>query len=242
MDNEYNPIETQILSGQLSINLRVSKLLGRDPIVEGSWADQKTEFSAFNDAGLECEVGEFMYSMVRLLKPDGVLETGTHHGVGAAYIGLALNDNRNGVLDTFEFLPPIHQIAKTNLNLLTEAGRVNLHLGDVGEFTPAGRYNMILLDTEPQTRFNEMVKFWDYLYSGGYLFIHDLHRHMGQVGQNPDHPNEPFWPWGKVPKFINDKVKSGEARPFHFNNPRGLTGFYKVSPDDFKFGIESEAK
>jgi predicted O-methyltransferase YrrM len=193
-------------------------------------------FSSFNDAGVECEVGEFLYSMVRLLKPKFVLETGTHHGIGASYIGMALKENGEGVCHTFEFLPENHIVATKRISKLGLNDFVKCGYGDIRAFTPEEKYELILLDTEPQTRFMELEKFWDSLREGGYVFIHDLHRHMGQVNQNPDHPNEPFWPWGEVTQFMKDKVKNGEARPFHFANPRGFTGFYKVHKDDYKWG------
>lgn len=214
------------------ITTRVSALMGVNKIGEGSWANQSTGFEAFNDAGLECEVGEFMYSMVRLLKPEHVLETGTHHGVGAGYMGLALQDNKKGHLDTFEFLPPNYEIAKLNLAPLIRAGHVSVHLGDIRDFEPQGEYQFILLDTEPQTRFMELVKFFPHLSAGGYVFIHDLHRHMGQM------PNEEHgfaWPWGVMPLEMRSLVVSGQLRPFHFANPRGLTGFYRVAEGDFKW-------
>lgn len=51
-------------------------------------------FSMFNSGGTEVEVSEFLYSLVRMLKPNYVLETGTHLGVSACYIGQALEDNK----------------------------------------------------------------------------------------------------------------------------------------------------
>ena len=207
------------------------------------------DFSSFNDAGLECETGEFMYAMIRLLKPDRVLETGTHVGVGASYMGIALKDNGKGHLDTIEFLPELHYKACERIYGKMELkDQVTCHFGDVANFEPREgnpqegidkmqlrKYGFILLDTEPQIRFAELIKFFPYLLPGGFVFIHDLHRHMAQVGQNPDHPNELLWPWGPLPQQIKDWVKDGELRPFHFSTPRGLTGFYKPSREDYQW-------
>ena len=68
-------------------------------------------------------------------------------------------------------------------------------------------------------------------FSGGFVFIHDLHRHMSQE------PHEKFfgWPFGELPKQVKDWVKDGELRPFHFPTPRGLTGFYKASEGDYNW-------
>ena len=204
---------------------------------EGHWNEPLDKampgYTSFNDAGVETETGEFLYSMVRLLKPDHVLETGTHWGVGAAYMGQALADNKQGHLDTVEFLPEIHMRAQARMIKLGISDRVTCHFGDVAQFNPGDKkYKMILLDTEPQTRFAELIKFFPYLLEGGFVFIHDLHRHMHQI------PNEEHgfaWPYGILPEQINSWVVDGALRPFHFSTPRGLTGFYKPSQEDYKF-------
>lgn len=199
---------------------------------EGEWSGtDNSRYSAFNDAGLECETGEFMYSMVRILKPDHVLETGTHWGVGASYIGFGLLDNGGGHLDTVEFIPEIHDIAKARIDRLGLQSYVKCHLGDVAMFTPEQNYKLILLDTEPQTRFAELIKFYPYLEPGGFVFIHDLHQHMHQI----DNEHGFAWPYGEIPKSMQELVKSGQLRPFHFETPRGLTGFYKVHQNDYKW-------
>ena len=204
--------------------------------LEGDWKNEyetiRPGYTSFNDAGLECEVGELLYGFVRTLQPDDVLETGTHIGIGASYIGEALKHNAKGHLDTIEFIPEIYSEAVKTINTLELQDYVTCHLGDAGSFMPKCQYDMILYDTEPQTRFSEMIRYDNYLKEGGYCFIHDLHRHMGQM------PNEEHgfaWPWGKIPEKIIDWVKKDYYRPFHFSTPRGLAGFYKVSKDDYKW-------
>lgn len=190
-------------------------------------------FTSFNDAGIETETGEFFYSMVRLLKPLNVLETGTHIGVGAAYMGQALKDNKQGHLDTVEFLPEIWERAKKRMEDLLLHDYVTVHLGDVADLDLGDKkYQLILLDTEPQTRFAELVKFYNNLEEGGFVFIHDLHRHMHQI-PNEDHGFA--WPFGIIPNEIKMLVKDGKLRPLHFPTPRGLTGFYKPSVEDYKW-------
>lgn len=214
---------------------------------EGAWDKpfdaQSPTYSSFNDAGIEIETGEFLYALTRLLKPDRVLETGTHWGIGASYMGMALKDNNKGLLTTIEFLPEIYKVACQRFEQLglmprgNEKKFVEALLMDVKDHTPKEKYQLILLDTEPQTRFAEFIQFWDYLDEGGYIFIHDLHRHMHQI------PNEEHgfaWPYGKLPAFIEGFVRSGKARPFHFPTPRGLTGFYKSTKDDYKWGFNDE--
>jgi predicted O-methyltransferase YrrM len=223
--------------GGLFKNMNITdRLTSLDPTLivhnEGEWSNSFSKYSAFNDAGVECEVGEFLYSMVRVLKPTSVLETGTHVGVGASYMGLAVKDNGFGHLDTIEFLPELHVQANHRINKIGLSQVVTCHFMDVKDFQPEFFYQFMFLDTEPQTRFAEFVRFYDFLDDGGYCFIHDLHNHMHQI------PNEEHgfaWPYGPVPGFMKQLVRSGEIRPIHFETPRGLTGFYKVRESDYKW-------
>jgi predicted O-methyltransferase YrrM len=199
---------------------------------EGEWSGNITPFSAFNDAGVECEVGEFLYSWVRILKPTHILETGTHWGIGASYMGIACKDNGFGNVDTLEFLPENYQIADRRFKRLGLTGQVHNYLKDVAKHEPFHQYQFMLLDTEPQTRFAELVRFYDYLDEGGFVFIHDLHRHMHQI---PNAEHGFAWPYGQIPHPIKEWVKWGKLRPFHFSTPRGLTGFYKPAGNDYKW-------
>lgn len=217
-----------------------ARILGLEKHNEGHWNEKYIEvagpgtvgYSSFNDAGVECEVGEFLYAMVRLLKPYNILETGTHQGMGATYMGMACRDNGHGLVDTIEFIPEHHFKALGNFVNAGLTKYINAIKADVTKWSPPDdrRYQLVLLDTEPQLRFEELVRFYDYICPGGYIFIHDLHQHMGQVG-NAEHGYA--WPWGVLPYQIKQWVRDGQLRPFHFHNPRGLTGFYKMSDDDY---------
>lgn len=222
----------------MNITARLQEL---DPTLvlhnEGDWQNpldpQKPGYTSFNDAGIETETGEFLYSMTRILKPRHVLETGTHVGVGMAYIGQALKDNKSGELDTIEFLQPLFSQACERRVELGLDGFVNNHLMDVKDFDPGDKeYKLMLIDTEPQTRFAELLKFFPFLADGGFVFIHDLHQHMHQI------PNEEHgfaWPFGLLPSEVKQLVAEHKLVPFHFPTPRGLTGFYKPHPDDYKW-------
>lgn len=201
---------------------------------EAEFSADTKGYSAFNDAGVEVETGEFLYALVRLLKAQAVLETGTHIGVGASYIGQALKDNGAGKLTTIEFLPEIHAQAVERIKTLGLQDYVDCELGAAETFYPLKGvpplYDLILLDTEPQTRFMELIEFEPVLKPGGFVFIHDLHRHMGQ---EPNVEHGFGWPFGELPPGIKLMVEKDILRPFHFATPRGLTGFYKVHPSDY---------
>lgn len=224
------------------------KLLQEDGIFqlhnEGAW-DKPFDptlptYASFNDAGIEVETGEFLYAFARILKPDNILETGTHWGVGASYMGSALKKNNKGHLDTIEFLPEIRAQAEARIKRLGLENVVTCHFGDATSFDPGEKkYKLILLDTEPQTRFAEAVKFYEALEPGGFMFIHDLHQHMHQV------PNEEHgfaWPYGPIPWGLRELVLADKLRPFHIETPRGLTGFYKPHPNDYQWATKEPEK
>jgi hypothetical protein len=212
------------------------RLMELDPTLvlhnEGEWNNGSSAYSAFNSGGVECEVGEFFYSFLRMIKPQDVLETGTHLAVGASYMGMALKDNMGGHLDTVEFIESLWNQAKERITKMGLDPFVTCRFGDVAYFEPKLiKYQFILLDTEPQTRFAEFLKFYPYLDEGGYMFIHDLGRHLQQI----EIPNLGFaWPFGRLPEGMVQLMKEGKIRPFHFSTPRGLTGLYKIHHDDYK--------
>ena len=196
----------------------------------GAMDEHTKKYSAFNDAGVECEVGEFLYAFMRLIKPSFVLETGTHQGVSSSYMAYGLKNNGFGKLHTHEFNHENYSISNQRFNRLGLADYITSFLGDVGKLQLDVEYDFIFLDTEPQTRFAELVKFYPNLKEGGYFFIHDLHRHMSQV------PNEEHGfgsPYGLIPKEMNDLVLNKKLVPFHYETPRGLTMFYKPKFSDY---------
>lgn len=216
----------------MNITDYLSDRVGVDFTIVPEVSDPTNRWHMFNDGGIECETGELLYAFIRECKPLNVLETGTHRGVGASYMGQALKDNGYGHLDTYEFLQPHFAYSKDLLRDLELEDFVSCHMDDVANIKPDKKYQMILLDTEPQTRFAELIKFYPHVEEGGFIFIHDLHRHMHQI------PNEEHgfaWPYGELPKEIKKLVKEDKLRPFHFPTPRGLTAFYKVGKDDYSW-------
>lgn len=189
-------------------------------------------YQMFDDGGVELEVGEFLYGMLRILKPHHVLETGTYTGISAMYMAQALKDNTNmGLVETLE----IENQHKTRAEELWKRVGVNAYvtcrLVSSKEFSPKNDFDFMFLDSEPNLRFGELIEFFPRLKPGGFVFIHDLHRHMSQQ------PHEMFfgWPYGKLPQQVIDWVKDDELRPIHFPTPRGFMGFYKPTPADYKW-------
>lgn len=194
-----------------------------------------------NTGGVELEVGEFLYGLVRMMKPAAILETGTHQGVASSYLASGLRDNveqypqEAGHLDTIELEKQhlekaIEQWARLGLSTF-----ITSHLTSSLEVITGKMYDIIFLDTEPEIRFEELLKFRKNLNEGGLIMIHDLGGGMCQV----DNEELGFgWPFGELPNKIIELVREDSLRPFHFATPRGLTCFYKPRKDDFKWNTK----
>lgn len=203
--------------------------------------NEMSGFSMFNDGSVECEVGEFLYGLVRVLKPTYVLETGTYKGVASSYIGLALKENRKvrpmdlrGTLETLEIEDQHIQTSKTLWQKLGVNDVIIPYRVASLDYDPPHRYQLIFLDSEPNIRFAELVKFYKALEPGGYVFIHDLPPTFCQGNINPDHPEIQSYPFGNVPEEMKNLLKDKDLVPFHFPNPRGLVGFYRRKENDYQ--------
>lgn len=188
---------------------------------------------ADDEAGsLETEVGEFLYGLVRMIKPNHILETGTYHGVSASYMADALKKNGSGKIITIEYEPQNQQIANELFNKLDVKSYIQTELISSLDYEPKEQFDLMWLDTEPNIRFQELIKYYPFLKPGGYIFIHDLHRHMCQTGFELNGVHN--WPFGDLPQQIKDWIKDGELVKWSFGTPRGLIGFYKPTLEDYK--------
>lgn len=188
---------------------------------------------ADDEAGsLETEVGEFLYGLVRMMKPEAILETGTYHGVSASYMADALKKNGSGKIITLEYEHQNQQIANELFNKLDVKSYIQTELISSLDYKPKEEFDFMWLDTEPNLRYQELIKYFPFLKPGGFVFIHDLHPHMSQTGIEMNGVHN--WPYGDLPEQIKNWIKDGELVKWHFRTPRGLTGFYRPGPDDYK--------
>ena len=197
--------------------------------------DGRGYYHMADDGGVEAEVGELLYGLVKILQPEKILETGTYTGISSMYMAQALKDNGHGHVTTLEIEPFHKDRAEQLWRACGVDGFVACELQRSLEYMPSDHYEFMFLDSEPDIRFAELVRFFDNLKRGGYVLIHDLPRDLTQGNINPDHPEIKSWPFGDLPYQIKQWVKEDRLRPIHFPNPRGLFGFYKPTEDDYKW-------
>ncbi len=186
----------------------------------------KLGYQMFNDAGVEAEVGEFLYSFTRLIKPEMVLETGTHEGISTAYMALALKKNNSGKIITMEkYPPPIKEAMRLWQALNLQDYIQCLYCHSLGYKTTI-EFDLLFLDSIPEIRFDEFIKYFPLLKLGGFIIVHDLNFTLGHHGQT--HHGIYDWPYGDFRKRIGSYITSGKVQTFSFATPRGLVMFQKV--------------
>lgn len=195
-----------------------------------------SEYKCFNTGGIETDVGEFLYGLVRMLKPNNVFESGTHEGISSSYIAQALKDNGKGLLTTVEIE---NQHIKRSEERWRQLELIKYVICDKSaslEYQLEYDCEMMFLDSEPVLRFKELRRFYPRLKPGGYVFVHDTPRNLCQGNINTDHPEFKSWPFGDINKEVHEWVLDHELVPFHFGTPRGLTGFYRKHVNDYNWG------
>lgn len=195
-----------------------------------------SSYTAADDGGIECETGEFLYGLVRLLKPKAIFESGTYTGISSMYMAQALKDNNipNSEIVTCE-IDNHHKIRAERLwQQVGVSQYIVCKLVPSLGLSPIAEFDLLFLDSEPQIRFAEVIKMFPYLKEGGYILIHDLFGHLGQGGPiNPDHPEIPNWPFGTISEEIKTWLKEDKLRVISLPAPRGLVLFYKTRKEDY---------
>lgn len=195
------------------------------------------DFTAFNSGSPEIEVCEFLYSLVRLIKPLRILETGTHFGLSAAYMGLALQENNRGELVTLEVQPEYAILARALFDNLKIQNRVACVLKASLDYSLPDEVpvDFLFLDSEPEFRFDEFVRFWTHVRPGGFIGIHDLHPHLGHSGVVTNGMLDR--PYGDVRPKLGHFIREHLVQVISFPTPRGFTVFQKMTSDHGVYNI-----
>lgn len=195
------------------MNSVVDRIVERDPklsvIEEGNY---KTFYQSDivgmwgnNPHTLFIEEGMFFYGIVRLLKPNRILETGTNLGLSTRFMCLALEDNEKGHLVTMEHDRSVHGIVSEKLSLYS---RVTALCTDSTQYSTEDKFEFMFLDTEFNIRFREVERFYPNLTLGGIMCVHDvLDMDCKRFGGPPD---------------VLD-----EMSVFHLISPHGMLMFQK---------------
>lgn len=185
-----------------------------------------TEFKMFNTGGVECEVGELLYTLTKIYKPELILETGTHFGISTSYFALALKHNKKGkiyTIDINEYEERTKLFDELDIN-----DYIIQNNNGVEKFETNDIFDIILLDTEPCLRFNEFDRFYKNLKDGGLIIIHDLHSNLS-FNKEELINGIYHWPFGDFRNKLKTYILDEKVQILSLPTPRGITIFQKPS-------------
>ena len=168
--------------------------------------------------GVHAEEGEFLYSLIRIIRPERVLETGTNIGISGRYIALALSDNGGGIFDTIEHDGELTKHAR--LKIKAPGVTVNVLNMSTSEFVPSCQYGMMFFDSNPKDRFADMGRMLDHLNPGGIIGVHDQKSVENEI-------------IGGIPADIKEHICRGQVRGTIFMTTHGLCIFQKPFEQDW---------
>ena len=134
-------------------------------------------WSMFDGYTAEIEVLDFLYTLVRLTKPQRVLETGTWLGRSAIAIASALRDNGIGHLVTIELNGEAAEVAARNIDGEGLTTFVTLHVANSLVIELSDTYELALFDSDIPLRRAEFSRFYDRLEPGAIVLFHDTADH-----------------------------------------------------------------
>jgi predicted O-methyltransferase YrrM len=156
---------------------------------------------AIDEYAAEVEVADLVAAMVTALRPDHVVETGTHVGHTALAIGTALAVAGVGRLSTLEIMPHFATLARGRCTGLP----VDVIEQSSLDWTPDGPIDLAWFDSEPHLRAEEFRRFLPWMHSRTVVGFHDT---------APHHPTRPF---------LDALVAEGVLQPpLYLPTPRGL--------------------
>lgn len=149
-----------------------------------AWCPHPEYWHSPDSEATENEVSEFIGSVVRLIQPEFVLETGTYHGHTTYEIGLALRDNGHGRVVSLDSDRGAVEIATHRIN---EAEEVYddaslpiqiLHMNSM-EYMPPQPIDFAFFDSWQEGRHLEFMRFYRerLLRSGAIVAFHDTAPH-----------------------------------------------------------------
>ena len=173
-------------------------------------------WSMYDGMATEMEVLQFLYALVQMLKPTVIVETGTYLGYGTAHLALAVKNNEVGHVHTAEPDPGIMSNARKLLDRLRLSSYVSLFVGTGLELIQSmAAIDFAFLDSDCDTRIEEMVALYSRLTDHGMIAVHDT----SLLHDKHSH--------GLRTSFTRFAKEHG-LEALHFNTPRGLMLFRKT--------------
>jgi len=162
-------------------------------------------WSMFDGFTAETEVLDFLYTLVRLVKPERAIETGTWLGRSAVAIGSAMRDNGLGKLVSLEVDPEAANCALTEIETAGLCDWVEVVVEQSLTFESPCELEFALLDSDIGVRADEFRHFYEKLAPGATVVFHDTGaQHAG------------------LAEGIRELISQGRLVGSFFSTPRGI--------------------
>lgn len=130
-------------------------------------------WTSFDEMATEYEVMDLMMGVVRAVRPELVVETGSYNGMMARCIGTALAKNGHGRLVSIEMIAPL---AKQAAELVAGLPVEIVH-GDSMQWRPPGPIDLIWVDAgSGKLRANNVLAYRESFHQDTIVCIHDSKR------------------------------------------------------------------
>lgn len=166
-------------------------------------------WSMFDGWTAEVETLEFLYSLVRLVKPVFILETGTWHGYSAEAMGLALRDNGRGSITSLSTDPESHEAASNRIRKRGLGDIVSVLNESSLQYDCKNAIDFILLDSDLSIRWKEFYHFLPGLKPGAMV-----------ISTTSAASIKPF---AAVREGVKKLIRAGYLEGFFLSTPRGLS-------------------
>jgi len=129
----------------------------------------------------EVEVLEFLTCLVRTVKPEIVVETGTFMGISTVRIAEGLKANGFGRIITCEYDPAVFAKARERIQGLALSNWVDCRNESSLETDIRGTIDLLFSDSDPPLREQEVRRFLPQMNPNGLILMHDASSHLKTV-------------------------------------------------------------
>jgi len=138
-------------------------------------------WSMYDSMTAEVEVLEFLRCLVRTVKPQTVVETGTFMGISSLWIAEGLKANGFGKIITCEYDPKVSAKARARFadSGLTEW--IDFRNESSLELRVDGSIDLLFSDSDPPLREQEVRRFLPQMSPNGLILMHDASSHLKTV-------------------------------------------------------------
>ena len=138
-------------------------------------------WSMYDSMTAEVEVLEFLRCLVRTVKPQTVVETGTFMGISTLWIAEGLKANGFGKIITCEYDPAVFAKAKDRIEKSGLTRWVEYRNESSLETKVRGDIDLLFSDSDPPLREQEVRRFLPQMNSNGLILMHDASSHLKTV-------------------------------------------------------------